>query len=138
MSVRDPQPQAAGKEASPLRLTAGCKVNLGLRITRIRPDGYHELDSLFLPLSEPNDLLELTVMDEAAPGIAVSCDAGILDPADNTLTKAYAAYGQASPLLAYQALHATRLAFTDPFSEQPLALTAPLPAALAALWEQVK
>ena len=98
MSARDPQPQAAGKEASPLRLTAGCKVNLGLRITRIRPDGYHELDSLFLPLSEPNDLLELTVMDEAEPGIAVSCDAGILDPADNTLTKAYAAYGQASPL----------------------------------------
>ena len=47
-------------------------------------------------------------------------------------------YGQASPLLAYQALHATRLAFTDPFSDQPLALTAPLPAALAALWEQVK
>lgn len=96
MSDSDPQPLTAGKEASPLRLTAGCKVNLGLRITRVRPDGYHELDSLFLPLSEPSDLLELTVMEGAAPGIAVTCDAGILDPSDNTLTKAYTAFCQAS------------------------------------------
>ena len=56
---------------APLRLTAGCKVNLGLRITRVRPDGYHELDSLFLPLDEPADQLELTVLPDAAPGIAV-------------------------------------------------------------------
>ncbi len=83
---------------APLRLTAGCKVNLGLRITRVRPDGYHELDSLFLPLDEPADQLELTVLPDAAPGIDVSCDAAILDPADNTLTKAYNAYCRASAL----------------------------------------
>ena len=83
---------------APLRLTAGCKVNLGLRITRVRPDGYHELDSLFLPLDEPADQLELTVLPDAAPGITVSCDAAILDPADNTLTKAYGAYCRASAL----------------------------------------
>ena len=83
---------------APLRLTAGCKVNLGLRITRVRPDGYHELDSLFLPLDEPADQLELTVLPDAAPGIAVSCDAALLDPADNTLTKAYNAYCRASAL----------------------------------------
>lgn len=89
---------SAGDGSALVRLTAGCKVNLGLRITRIRPDGYHELDSLFLPLSEPSDLLELTVMDEVAPAIAVSCDADILDPSDNTLTKAYTAYAQAGTL----------------------------------------
>ena len=81
-----------------LRLTAGCKVNLGLHITRIRPDGYHELDSLFLPLAEPSDLLELNALPDAAPGIDIACDSGILDPADNTLTKAYRAYCQASAL----------------------------------------
>lgn len=90
-------PTAEGGVTS-VRLTAGCKVNLGLRITHVRPDGYHELDSLFLPLSVPNDRLDLTVMDAAAPCIAVSCDADILDPTDNTLTKAYAAYCQASTL----------------------------------------
>ena len=31
------------------RLTAGCKVNLGLHVTGVRADGYHELDSLFYP-----------------------------------------------------------------------------------------
>lgn len=87
---------ADGDRPASVRLAAGCKVNLGLRITRVRPDGYHELDSLFLPLSEPSDQLELTVMDEGEPGIAVTCDAGILDPADNTLTRAYVAYRQAS------------------------------------------
>ncbi|WP_300772019.1 4-(cytidine 5'-diphospho)-2-C-methyl-D-erythritol kinase [uncultured Desulfovibrio sp.] len=98
MSAHAPLPPTVENSASPLRLSAGCKVNLGLRITRIRPDGYHELDSLFLPLSAPSDLLELNVMPDAAPGITVICDAGILDPTDNTLTKAYKAYCQASTL----------------------------------------
>ena len=30
------------------RLTAGCKVNLGLHVTGVRADGYHELVSLRL------------------------------------------------------------------------------------------
>lgn len=73
-------------------LTAGCKVNLGLRITGIRADGYHELDSVFVPLAAPADRLDISILPEAAPGIRVRCDAAILDPADNTLTRAYAAF----------------------------------------------
>ncbi len=34
-----------------IHLTAGCKVNLGLHVLGVRADGYHELDSLFYPLS---------------------------------------------------------------------------------------
>ena len=74
-------------------LTAGCKVNLGLRITGVRPDGYHEIDSLFYPLSRPCDHLKLQITDNA--GIVVRCDeAGqaVLDEGNNTLTKAYAAF----------------------------------------------
>ena len=67
---------------APLRLTAGCKVNLGLRITRVRPDGYHELDSLFLPLDEPADQLELTVLPDAAPGIDFHNDCSVDLPAE--------------------------------------------------------
>lgn len=34
-------------------LRIGCKVNLTLRITGVRPNGWHELDTVFLPLDEP-------------------------------------------------------------------------------------
>ncbi|WP_291440498.1 4-(cytidine 5'-diphospho)-2-C-methyl-D-erythritol kinase [Desulfovibrio sp.] len=77
-------------------LTAGCKVNLGLRITGVRPDGYHEIDSLFYPLPRPCDQIKLRVTDGS--GISVLCagpGAGLLDTKNNTLTKAYTAFAQA-------------------------------------------
>lgn len=38
-------------------LRPGCKINLGLKITGRRKDGYHLLSSLFAPLSVPADTL---------------------------------------------------------------------------------
>lgn len=76
------------------RLTAGCKVNLGLHVTGVRADGYHELDSLFYPLSTPCDHLEIS--ETGGQGIAVRCDEPGLDPERNTLTKAYAAFVKAA------------------------------------------
>ena len=74
-------------------LACGCKVNLGLRITGVREDGYHLLDSLFWPLPEPHDTLEVAARPAGSgvPGITVRLDADF-DPADNTLTKAHAAF----------------------------------------------
>lgn len=73
-----------------IRLTAGCKVNLGLRVLGRRPDGYHELDSIFWPLAAPRDELRIRLRPD--PGIAVRCAVPGIDPARNTLTGAYAAF----------------------------------------------
>ena len=52
-----------------LALRAPAKVNLGLRITGVRPDGYHEIDSLFVPL----DLADgVTLRVAPASSVAVS------------------------------------------------------------------
>ena len=71
-------------------LRSGCKINLGLTITGRRADGYHALDSLFVPLPLPADTLALHPLgiDECR----VSCTRAGIDPAHNTLTKAYAAF----------------------------------------------
>lgn len=71
-------------------LRSGCKVNLDLHISSRRDDGYHEIDSIFLPLDEPHD--ELLVTAGEASGILVTCDTHGIDPAQNTVTRAYDAY----------------------------------------------
>lgn len=78
-------------------VVAGCKINLGLRITGVRDDGYHELDSLFWPLSNPCDRLHVRRTD--GEGLTVHCDTPGIDPADNTLARAYAALAQRVPQL---------------------------------------
>lgn len=73
-----------------IRLGAGCKVNLGLRIIRRRDDGYHELDSLFWPLFAPRD--ELHIQYKPGNDIIVRSNNPAIDPACNTLTKAHNAF----------------------------------------------
>lgn len=52
-------------------LCAAGKINLRLKVTARRPDGYHELDTLFYPLDFPADRV---VIDFAAPsGISFEC-----------------------------------------------------------------
>lgn len=75
-------------------LRSGCKVNLSLDITGRLPNGYHELESLFLPLDEPHD--ELLVSTSEGTGITVSCEAEGIDLEHNTLTKAYTLYATAT------------------------------------------
>jgi 4-diphosphocytidyl-2-C-methyl-D-erythritol kinase len=75
-------------------LRANCKVNLSLRITGVLPDGYHTLDSLFLPLPEPHDLLHIT--PGAEPCLKLACSDPELDLRENTLTRAYRLYAEAS------------------------------------------
>ncbi len=73
-------------------LRSGCKINLTLHITGVRPDGMHELDSVFYPLQEPHDVLYITRQHEEK-GLTVDCGEGI-DPDKNTLTRAYGLYAQ--------------------------------------------
>ena len=65
-------------------------MNLGLRVLGRRPDGYHELDSVFWPLAAPCD--ELRIRPRPEPGITVRCDVPGIDPTRNTLTRAHAAF----------------------------------------------
>ncbi len=71
-------------------LRSGCKINLGLTVTGRRDDGYHELDSLFVPLPLPADTLALRALDENV--CRVRCARADIDPERNTLTRAYAAF----------------------------------------------
>ena len=54
-------------------------MNLGLRVTGRRPDGYHLLESLFVPL-DLCDLVELELRD--APGVALEVGGDIPTPDD--------------------------------------------------------
>ena len=73
------------------------KVNLSLAVTARRPDGYHDLDSLFYPFREPSDEITLEDAPESA-GIAIRCDApGVpLEPEKNLCGKAVYAYCKAA------------------------------------------
>ena len=63
-------------------LYPNCKINLGLRVVRKRADGYHDLETIFVPIYGLHDELEVKMMGEGLPvtdysftqeGIAVDC-----------------------------------------------------------------
>ncbi|MDL2209966.1 4-(cytidine 5'-diphospho)-2-C-methyl-D-erythritol kinase [Desulfovibrio sp. OttesenSCG-928-O18] len=76
--------------SGPARLFAGCKINLFLRITGRLANGYHTLESFFLPLEDPVDTITITRKPES--GIDFSCTDASLEQADNIMVKAYKAY----------------------------------------------
>lgn len=51
MTGASPRAGASRPAGRTIELDAPAKANLGLRVTAVRDDGYHELDSLFVPLS---------------------------------------------------------------------------------------
>ncbi|MDH3519573.1 MAG: 4-(cytidine 5'-diphospho)-2-C-methyl-D-erythritol kinase [Myxococcales bacterium] len=75
-------------------LSAPAKINLGLRILRRRSDGYHELESLFLPL-DLADVLELEVRDASRPSVHLRLagrSAQVPDGGENLAARAAQAY----------------------------------------------
>ena len=64
-----------------------CKINLGLRVVRKRPDGYHDLDTVFYPIYGLHDELDVEKADTLSfeqTGITVDCI-----PEDNLIIKCY-------------------------------------------------
>ena len=70
-----------------------CKINLGLNVVERRPDGYHNLETVFYPVPI-TDALEVFPMDEAFPS-AVDCDLKVTnlhidgDEQKNLVVRAY-------------------------------------------------
>ena len=63
------------------------KINVGLQIIEKRPDGFHNLESLFLGLSQLSDILEIIESDKLSLslyGIVPDCSIE-----DNLCVKAY-------------------------------------------------
>lgn len=58
-------------------LQANCKINLGLNVLRKREDGYHELETVMLPVLELYDIVEVECIDSGivfkGVGIEVDC-----------------------------------------------------------------
>lgn len=65
---------------------SNCKINLGLYVTEKRPDGFHNLETIFLPIPL-FDEIEINISDELSfsqEGIALDCN-----PQKNLCIKAY-------------------------------------------------
>lgn len=70
-----------------MELRANCKINLGLRVLRKRPDGYHDIETVMMPVRELYDRLTLLPNFPGtkliAGGIPVDCP-----PEDNICVRA--------------------------------------------------
>lgn len=81
-----------------------CKINLGLKITRKRPDGYHDLETVFYPLPY-QDVLEV-IQDQKAgltftqSGLTISGDSS-----SNLCVKAYQLLKEIKPDLPPTLMH---------------------------------
>lgn len=74
-----------------ITLHPGCKVNIYLDILGRRENGYHDLLTLFLPLSTPQD--DLTV-EGGMPGsgLRIDCTGREIGPGENILHRAYGTF----------------------------------------------
>ena len=71
------------------------KLNLFLKVTERRTDGFHELETLFLPVKNPAD--HITVDFDAPPGIRVRSNVpGLPENLDNIAGRAALAYAEAA------------------------------------------
>ena len=76
-------------------LPAPAKINLGLAVRGRRPDGYHDISTVFLKISLAD---ELTLTATASPGVTVDCGhPAVPNDARNLVYRAAAALQPAAP-----------------------------------------
>jgi len=85
-------PQSRTEE---IAIAVPCKVNLRLAVGPRRPDGYHDIDTFFLPLPEPADTCYIR-WSEAPGDITLTCSDQTLETEDNLVVRAYRAFTQAA------------------------------------------
>lgn len=92
-----------------IEIYSGCKINLYLHIGKRLESGYHELESLFIPLDTPCDRLSisykeiqherLNVSENQVNGsLSINSDFADLDLKSNTLSKSFELYTKLRPL----------------------------------------
>ncbi len=92
-------------ERGAIELEAPAKINFGLRVTGRREDGYHLLESLFLPLALGDTV---RVARRSAPGVSLEladAPAGLPAGQDNLVVRAATAFLEAAGLGGGVALH---------------------------------
>jgi len=71
---------------------APAKINLYLRVTGKRADGYHELDSVFVPITW-SDAVRLETRPADSPSVTLRCDLpSLADPGSNLASRAAASF----------------------------------------------
>ena len=96
---------ACPDQIAPLRITAPAKLNLYLRVLGKRPDGYHELETIF----ERIDLADELTAKPAASGLTLTCsDPALSCGADNLVLKAAHQLRQATGTTQGAALHLSK------------------------------
>lgn len=87
------------KQVMHMILYPNCKINLGLRVVRKREDGYHDLETVFVPVYGLHDELEIvhdcTIQEDYTfqqGGIAVDCQ-----PEDNLIIRCYEQFKKKYP-----------------------------------------
>ena len=71
-----------------IELRTGVKINLGLRVLRRRPDGYHDIETLFYPCYSLGDRIEIQRSQRFSLSIDGSCYTG-WDPSEDLCTRAW-------------------------------------------------
>jgi 4-diphosphocytidyl-2-C-methyl-D-erythritol kinase len=79
--------------AEEISLRAPAKVNLYLHVGPRRPDGYHDIDTFFLPLPDPADIFGIRYFE--GPGdIDFTCTEPELETEDNLVVRAYRRFAE--------------------------------------------
>lgn len=75
-------------------LKSGCKINLNLKILDARPDGYHDIDSIFYPLEHPADHIDVIVTRNNS--LSMKCCPPELENNQNIVFRAYEKFALAT------------------------------------------